>query len=113
MNFSIEEKKAGAATILKLSGELDAHTAPQLDEKLKESLAAGNAKLVIVMSGLELISSAGWSIFIETALKCKQKGGDIRIAEMKSDAANIFRIMGLSSMIKSFESAAEAAESFS
>lgn len=113
MDFIIKETQEGAATILELSGGLDAHTAPQLDAKLKESLAAGKAKLVIAMSGLELISSAGWSIFIETALQCKQKGGDIRLAGMKSDAAKIFRIMGLNSMIKSFESVVKAAASFS
>lgn len=112
MNFSIKERQKGFVTILELYGGLDAHTAPQLDAKLKESLAAGKTKLAIIMSGLEMISSAGWSIFIETALQCKEKGGDIRFAGMKSDAAKIFKIMGLNSMIKSFESADEAADSF-
>ncbi len=112
MDFTIKETQKGAVTILELSGGLDAHSAPQLDTKLKESLAAGKAKLVIVMSGLYLISSAGWSIFIEIAMQCKEKGGDIRLAEMKSDAAKIYRIMGLNGVIKSFESIAEAAASF-
>lgn len=112
MNFSIKEEQKGNVKVLELSGGLDAYTAPQLDAKLKESLAAGSAKLVIAMSGLEMISSAGWSIFIEAALQCKQKGGDIRLAEMKSDAAKIFSIMGLNSMLKSFDSTAEAAASF-
>jgi anti-sigma B factor antagonist len=112
MDFTIKETQKGAVTILELSGGLDAHTAPQLDAKLKEALAAGKAKLVVVMSGLDLISSAGWSIFIETAMQCKEKGGDIRLAEMKSDAAKIFRIMGLNSVMQSFDAAAEAAGSF-
>jgi anti-sigma B factor antagonist len=112
MDFKIKESQEKGVTILELSGGLDAHTAPQLDAKLKESLAAGKSKLIIVMSGLDLISSAGWSIFIETALQCKQKGGDIRLAEMKSDAAKIFRIMGLNSIMLSFEKITEAVGSF-
>jgi anti-sigma B factor antagonist len=112
MNFSIVEKQEGAATVLELFGELDAHTAPLLDARLKESLAAGKAKLVIAMTKLEVISSAGWSIFIEAALQCKQKGGNIRLAGMKSDAAKIFRIMGLNSMIESFENVEQAVKSF-
>ncbi len=112
MNFSIKETQKGVVTILELSGGLDAHSAPQLDLKLKEALGQGRVKLVISMAGLDLISSAGWSIFIETAMQCKQGGGDIRLAEMKSDAAKIFRIMGLNSILKSFESSAEAAASF-
>lgn len=112
MDFKIKETQRNNVTILELSGGLDAHTAPQLDTKLKDALAAGKAKLVIVMSGLDMISSAGWSIFIETALQCKQKGGDIRLAEMKNDAAKIFRIMRLNSIMQSFEKTAEAAGSF-
>jgi anti-sigma B factor antagonist len=112
MDFKIKESQEEGVTILELFGGLDAHSAPQLDSKLKDALAAGKAKLVIAMVGLDLISSAGWSIFIETAMQCKEKGGDIRLAEMKSDAAKIFRIMGLNSILKSFESSAEAAASF-
>ncbi|MCE5300775.1 MAG: STAS domain-containing protein [Spirochaetia bacterium] len=112
MDFIIKETQKGGVTILELFGGLDAHAAPQLDAKLKESLAAGKAKLVIAMAGLELISSAGWSIFIETASQYKEKGGDIRLAAMKGDAAKIFRIMGLNRIIKTFDSTAEAAASF-
>mgnify|MGYP000436373007 CR=1 FL=1 len=112
MDFDIKEKQNEDITILELYGYLDASSAPQLDKKLNEVLNQGKIKLIINMKGLNLISSAGWSIFVEMTLQFKKKGGDIRLAEMRNDAKNIFNIMGLDAVIKSFESIEKALESF-
>lgn len=112
MEFNIKEEQSNGVTILDLSGGLDAATAPLLDKQIKQSLAGGGVKLVIAMAGLLLISSAGWSIFIESAVQCKEKGGDIRLAGMNSDAAKIFRIMGMDKVIKSYGTKEEAVSSF-
>ncbi len=111
MEFNIKEEQIGGVIVLNISGGLDAGTAPLLDRQIKQKLVAG-IKLVIAMSGLVLISSAGWSIFIETAVQCKEKGGDIRLAGMNSDAAKIFRIMGMDKIIKSYAAKDEAVSSF-
>lgn len=43
MNLHIEDFKEGQVTVLKLAGEIDAYTAPQLKEKLLGLLREENA----------------------------------------------------------------------
>jgi anti-sigma B factor antagonist len=112
MKLKINETREKGIRVLALEGNLDAESAPALDGRISEAMNGGDAKLVLAMSGLELISSAGWSIFIESAVQCKEKGGDIRLAGMNPDAAKIFRIMGIDKLIKSYGTKEEAVKSF-
>jgi anti-anti-sigma factor len=59
-----------------LAGDLDASTAPQFKEKIEEAAAAEAKKLVLLMSDLEYMASAGLRVLIFS----KQKmGADVDI----------------------------------
>jgi len=112
MEFLINEEKIKDIVILKLYGNLDAFSASQLEIKIDQLIDTGIIKFVIDMECLKLISSAGWSIFIECAMQCKKAGGDIKLAGMNEAAERIYKIMRLNTLINSFETAELAIKSF-
>lgn len=62
MNIAI--KKTGATSIVTVTGRMDAVTAPDFESKMTESIIGGDRKLVIILTGLEYISSAGLRVII-------------------------------------------------
>ena len=61
--------------ILKVSGYLDTTTAGELEAALYGLLEKANFKIVVDLSGVTYISSAGWGIFIGEIKKIRNNGG--------------------------------------
>ncbi len=58
--------------LLKVEGRVDSSTASQLDQELKKIMDDGRFKIVIDMSGLEFMSSAGLRVLINAQKTCKR-----------------------------------------
>jgi len=112
MSLQIEEKDKGGVVLLDLKGSLDAGSIEELDGKVKELEDKQQVKVVLRMDGLEFISSAGWSIFIELSKDLRALNGDLRLAQMPKTADRIFDLMGLNAWLKSYPSAEEAVSSY-
>lgn len=91
-----------------LSGRLDAVTSTEADKQFGETIAAGNDKLLIELSGLEYISSAGLRVLLVVAKKIQQKGGRIALANLTANVKEVFEISGFSSIFKIFSTKIEA-----
>ncbi len=113
MALTIEEKINENVVVLELTGSLDAGSIENLYEKIKESKQdKHSANMVLVLSALEFISSAGWSAFIEASKDLRGENGDLRLASMRETASRIFSIMGLEAWIKTYPSAEAAVKSY-
>ncbi len=71
MAFSIDAEVIGDLAKITLVGELDGGTAPLFKEKIEELATAEIQRLVLMMSELEYMSSAGLRVLVFT----KQKMG--------------------------------------
>jgi anti-sigma B factor antagonist len=58
--------------LVKVTGRVDSQTAPQLAEALDAITEAGRFKIVIDMSEIDFMSSAGLRILINTQKNCKR-----------------------------------------
>jgi len=114
MALDIKEDVRVDILIVSLDGELDSSTAPILFAKLKENIREKKFKKVIFnMNGLKFISSAGWSVFVETAKILKEnKKGDIRLAQMQEDAKRVYELLGIDAYIRSYSTLTDAIKSF-
>jgi anti-anti-sigma factor len=99
--------------VLELKGSLDASSVEQLNAFVKQmSEQKGTYRLVLSMNALEFISSAGWSVLVETSREMQEKNGDVRLSEMRQASQRIFKLMGLEACLKLYPSAAEAVKSY-
>ncbi|MDT5347512.1 MAG: hypothetical protein QOH91_799 [Mycobacterium sp.] len=62
--FEVGKYQAGQATVLTVSGEVDMLTAPQLAEAIHNALAGRPEALVVDMSKVEFLASAGMTVLV-------------------------------------------------
>ncbi|MCU0491226.1 MAG: STAS domain-containing protein [Chloroflexaceae bacterium] len=72
--------------IVSPKSRLDAFAAPELRERL-ETLLAGTNRLVIDLSAVPFIDSAGMAVLVSAMKRARQAGGDVRLVWPTDDAA--------------------------
>ena len=98
--------------ILKVSGYLDTTTAGELETALYGLLERANFKIVVDLSGVTYISSAGWGIFIGEIKKIRNNGGDLKLAGMVGDVFEVFQLLEFESILEAYPSIDDAVEAF-
>jgi len=92
--FSVSFRDANGVRILDLHGELDAHTASDLEEAIQQCHAEGSINILVNGEDLEYISSAGLGVFMAYVEEIRDDGGDIKIANLQSKVYNVFDLLG-------------------
>jgi anti-sigma B factor antagonist len=98
--------------ILKVSGYLDTTTASELESALYGLLGKSGFKIVVDLSGVTYISSAGWGIFIGEIKKIRNNGGDLKLAGMVGDVFEVFQLLEFQSILEAYPSIDEAVDAF-
>ena len=80
-----------------LKGRLDTLTAPELDEKLEESLD-GVEKLIFDFTDLKYISSAGLRVLM-SALETMEEQGSMSIRNVCKAVMDVFDVTGITSFL--------------
>jgi anti-anti-sigma factor len=93
--------------ILTIHGSIDAHGAPEFDGKMKEIMKK-TKKIVLDLSRLEYIATAGLGVLIASFNAAKSAGGDVIIACMTDKIKKVFDTMGFSKVLKSASAVAQA-----
>ncbi len=95
--LNIEKNTNEAELTIALKGRLDTTTAPELETELKTSLD-GVTTLVIDMSALEYISSAGLRVLL-SAQKIMNKQGEMKVVHAGETIMEIFEVTGFSDIL--------------
>lgn len=91
-----------------IDGRLDATTSPEAEKLINEVLAGGNVKLVVDLSRLEYISSAGLRVLLVAAKGVRQGKGNIVLCGLSEGVKEVFEISGFSSIFNITETLDEA-----
>lgn len=99
-------------TILKVSGYLDTTTAAELENALADLLKSRRFKIIVDLSGVTYISSAGWGIFIGEIKRIRSHGGDLKLVGMIPDVHEVFLLLEFQTILDAFDSIDEAVDAF-
>lgn len=110
--MDIRVQKEQQASVISITGRLDAVTVAGYEQNVREVIANGETRLVIDLAGLEYISSAGLRGLLVTAKLLKGKGGQARCANVSGAVKEVFDISGFVSIFPMDESTAVALASF-
>lgn len=111
-NFNIATRQHKNVSILDISGELDAHTASQLENALKSLIDEESYAIVVNCSDLEYIASAGLGVFMAYIEDVRSLGGDIKLTNMNERVYNVFDLLGFPSLYDILEDEQEALKRF-
>lgn len=110
--MDISTRKEKDITIVSVSGRIDAITAPEFESNLDGLITAGEKILLINLSGLGYISSAGLRSILSSAKKLKALSGEILFTGLTGPVDEVFQISGFKSIFKIFPSESEAIATF-
>jgi anti-sigma B factor antagonist len=92
--MNIETTHDGGILVATLNGRMDAVTAPEFDAWFSTHLQAGENRLILDMSGLDYISSAGLRSLLAAAKKIKASGGAVVLCGLSGTVAEVFTMSG-------------------
>lgn len=110
--FNTEIVDKGNISVIKLSGYLDAHTAPILESNFTELIDSSKFKIIVNFKDLAYISSAGLGVFMAYIEKIRNNSGDIKLTNMNDKVYNIFDLLGFPLLYEIFEKEDEALNKF-
>ena len=100
------------ATIVSVSGTLDASTVEPLSRFLAEQTDSGHTRIVLDLAHMEFMSSAGLRAILAALKETRQPGGDLRIAAAQPGVLKVLQMSGFINILKCFDSTDEAVASF-
>lgn len=92
--MEITQRVEGDVTVVQPDGRIDTLAAEQLDQTLQAAVAGGSNKVVMDMSKVEYISSAGLRSLAAMLVKCRDEGGDMKLAALNERVTRVFKIIG-------------------
>ncbi|MBO9308433.1 MAG: STAS domain-containing protein [Chloroflexi bacterium] len=110
MQVSVSEMRR--VMLIEVSGRVDSLSATKLGEALNEQIDSGRNRLVIDLSNVEYISSAGLRELVSAAKKVRSSGGDLRIAGPSHRVRDVLQLAGLLELLQVFPTQIEAVSSF-
>lgn len=111
-NFSVGFRSLGSVTVLDLNGELDAHTASELEAAIEKCTEDEKVRIIINGSHLQYISSAGLGVFMAHIEEIREVGGDIKIAQLQPKVFNVFDLLGFPMLFDIVDDEGEAIKKF-
>ena len=84
--------------VISLSGDLDAHTAPQLDEAISELIRKGQQRIVLQMADVGFVDSSG----LRSMIRARNEGDVERDVVIQSPSPATLRLLEITGMTEHF-----------
>lgn len=95
--------------MFKVSGRVDSATAPEFSKALEKAVSRGRFKIVVDMSELEYMSSAGFRALLAVQRNCKRYNrGEVVLAGVPDRIREALELAGFTELFKIFDSPLDA-----
>lgn len=99
-------------TLVEVSGRVDSMNANQFGDALTTQIDGGNVHLVLDLSSVEYMSSAGLREIVTSLKKAKKAQGDLRLAQPSQRVREVLEMAGLDQIFRIYASQEDAVGSF-
>jgi len=106
----VESDQSSGVSVLTVAGRVSHRTAPDLETALESATAAPAGGVVLDLSGLDYISSAGLRAVGAAASRMKARGRGLVVCGLRDAVGVAFDLAGLRSTVAVEESRARAVE---
>lgn len=91
--MEISQSTEGTVTIVALSGEIDGSTAPEAQSRILP-LTVGDAHVVLDMSGVKYMSSAGLRMMLVIYRTIGSQGGKVVLSGLSPELVDVMSLTG-------------------
>ncbi len=92
--MNIQERDQNGVTIFTLEGRVDSEGAVDMDLALQAAHSEGKYKMILEMSQVRYINSAGLRTLADILTRNKEMGGDLRLVNLSTKVERVFQIIG-------------------
>jgi anti-sigma B factor antagonist len=92
--MQISEQLKQGALILGLQGRLDTNTSEPFEQRMMAIIDAGNNRLVVDLTDVDYISSAGLRVLLMGAKRLKNEAGRLALCGLKDHIREVFEVSG-------------------
>jgi len=100
--MQITQRTEGEVAVVEISGEIDGSTAPEAQARIL-ALAAPDAKILIDMSQVEYMSSAGLRMLLVVYRTAAGQGGKVVLTGLSQDLEDTMSLTGFLDFFDHFE----------
>ncbi|WP_439630729.1 STAS domain-containing protein [Gemmata sp.] len=105
----VVREKSGPNLVVALVSRLDEGTSADVEDRLLAEIGATVTRLVLDLSAVEFLSSAGMRVLIVASKKVRANGGDMAFTGV---GPSIRKVLEISGFIKMFRIVASPADAF-
>ena len=111
--LEINHRKYRRCDVIKLAGRIDSATAPQFQEALNAITEAGRYNIVLNLSKVDFLSSAGLRHLITTKQTCKKYNrGKVVLTEVPDKIKETLDLAGVAVLFPFFDTEVDSVASF-
>ncbi len=112
--MAVNIKETNNVAIVEIKGKLiDGSLAEEVKRKLHNLLDEGQKNVVVDLGGVDYISSSGFTLLISGLKSMREKGGDLKLANISGKAKELLSTTKLDLVFEEFDTAEKAAKSYS
>ncbi len=111
MKAEVITEKIDAGFLLKLKGNVDMNTSPEVRSAMAELFRRnkpGIRVLLIDLSGVRYMDSSGIATLVEAMQTCMKQGARLRLVDLSPPVRDVFELARLASVFEIFPTASEA-----
>ncbi len=110
--MKISQSEDKGLVLFTLEGRIDSVGAGELDEALQKVAAVGKYKMVLEMSNVQYINSAGLRTLADILTQNRNHNGDLRLVALNPKVERVFRIIGFDKFFDTYDTLQEATAGF-
>jgi len=106
--MDVEVTEASGSTVVRVRGELDLATAPQLDEALGGIDPGGH--VVVDLSEVGFLDSSGLAVLLQARQRLGADGAELRLVVSRPSILRVLEVTGLMAVFPVFDTLGDATE---
>ncbi len=110
--FEANVSEINQVAVVEARGRVDSATAARFGAALTSAIDGGARRVVLDLSGVDYMSSAGLREIVSALKKLRKMQGDIRLAEPAARVLEVLEMAGLDTFMQIYPARAEALNSF-
>ncbi len=110
--MNITEREQNGVTIFALEGRVDSEGAVDLDLALQAATSEDKYKLVLDMSQVRYINSAGLRTLADILTQCQHNEGDLKLVDLNPKVQRVMQIIGFDKFFSIYPAVDDALAGF-
>jgi anti-sigma B factor antagonist len=113
VRLDTEVQELSGVHVVRVAGEIDVYTSPELKSALNKAITSGAVNLVVDLTAVDYMDSSGFGTLLGATKRVRPKGGTINLVGCSEAVARMLTITRLNTIFGVFSSLDDALKSMS